>query len=57
MKKYLFKFHGTVVLNATSYDEAENLIESLNVNDYVIDEDLFETDLAEKNRENNPCLS
>jgi hypothetical protein len=44
MKKYLFTFNGTVVLNAASYDEAENLIESINVNDYVIDEDLFETD-------------
>jgi len=44
MKKYLFTFNGTVVLNATSYDEAENLIEDLKVDDYVIDEDLFETD-------------
>jgi hypothetical protein len=44
MKKYLFTFRGTVVLNATSYDEAENLIEDLKVDDYVIDEDLFETD-------------
>ena len=44
MKKYLFKFHGTVVLNATSYDDAENIIEDLKVDDYVIDEDLFETD-------------
>ena len=44
MKKYLFQFNGTVVLNATSYDEAENLIEDLKVDDYVIDEDLFETD-------------
>ena len=44
MKKYLFKFHGTVVLYATSYDEAENLIEDLKIDDYVIDEDLFETD-------------
>jgi hypothetical protein len=44
MKKYLFIFNGTVVLNAASYDEAENLIEDLKVDDYVIDEDLFETD-------------
>ena len=44
MKKYLFQFNGTVVLNATSYDEAENLIEDLKIDDYVIDEDLFETD-------------
>ena len=44
MKKYLFTFNGTVVLNATSYDEAESLIEDLKVDDYVIDEDLFETD-------------
>ena len=44
MKKYLFTFKGTVVLNATSYDEAENLIEHLKIDDYVIDEDLFVTD-------------
>ena len=44
MKKYLFTFNGTVVLNATSYDEAENLIEDLKIGDYLIDEDLFETD-------------
>jgi len=44
MNKYLFTFNGTVVLNAASYDEAENLIEDLKVDDYVIDEDLFETD-------------
>ena len=44
MKKYLFQFNGTVFLNATSYDEAENLIEDLKIDDYVIDEDLFETD-------------
>ena len=45
MKKYLFTFNGTVVLNATSYDEAENLIEDLKIDDYVVDEDLFETDV------------
>ena len=44
MKKYLFTFNGTVVLNAASYNEAENLIEDLKIDDYVIDEDLFETD-------------
>ena len=44
MKKYLFKFNGTVVLNAASYDEAENLIDDLKIDDYVIDEDLFVTD-------------
>ena len=44
MKKYLFKFNGTVVLNATSYDEAENLIENLKTDDYVIDESLYEVD-------------
>ena len=44
MKKYLFQFNGTVVLNATSYNDAENLIENLEIDDYVIDESLFETD-------------
>ena len=44
MKKYLFTFNGTVVLNATSYDDAEKLVEDLKIDDYVIDENLFETD-------------
>ena len=44
MKKYLFTFNGTVVLDAASYNEAEKLIEDLKIDDYVIDEDLFETD-------------
>ncbi len=44
MKKYLFTFNGTVVLNAKNYDEAENLIEDLKMDDYVIDEKIFETD-------------
>ena len=44
MKKYLFTFNGTVFFNATSYNEAENLIEDLKVDDYVIEEDLFVTD-------------
>ena len=44
MKKFLFQFNGTVVLNAKNYDEAESLIEDLKIDDYVCDEELFETD-------------
>ena len=44
MKKYLFQFNGTVVLNAASYDEAESLIEDLKIDDYVIDEKIDEID-------------
>ena len=44
MKKYLFTFNGTVVLDAASYNEAEKLIEDLKIDDYVCDEKIFETD-------------
>jgi hypothetical protein len=44
MKKYLFQFNGTVVLEAENYNEAENIVENLKVDDYVITENLYETD-------------
>ena len=43
-KQFLYEFNGTIMVKANDEDEAENLVTGISLNDFLIDEDLFEVD-------------
>ncbi len=43
-KRYFYEFKGNVYLEADNQDEAEDLIMGISLEDYLIDEDVFEID-------------
>jgi hypothetical protein len=43
-KRYFYQFNGTVFLEAGGQKEAEKLVMDIDLNDYIIDEDLYEID-------------
>jgi len=43
-KRFFYEFSGRIFLNAKNENEAENMITDIDLNDYVIDEDLYEID-------------
>ena len=43
-KHYLYEFNGTISVEANTEDEAEKLVTGINLNNYLIDEDLYEVD-------------
>ena len=43
-KQFLYEFNGTILVQANDEDEAENAVTGINLNQYLIDEDLYEVD-------------
>ena len=43
-KKFIYDFNGTIFIEAKNENEAEKLVTGINLNSYLIDEDLFEID-------------
>jgi hypothetical protein len=43
-KLFLYNFNGTISIQANTEDKAEKLVTGINLNDYLIDEDLYEVD-------------
>ncbi len=43
-KRFFYKFSGNVFVRANSQDEAEKLITGISLEDYLIDEDVYEID-------------
>ena len=43
-KQFLYEFNGTILVKAQNEDEAEKLVTGISLNDYLIDEDLYEID-------------
>jgi len=43
-KRYFYEFKGNVYVEAENQDEAEELIMGISLEDYLIDEDVFEID-------------
>ena len=43
-KRYFYEFKGNVLLEAENQDDAEALIMGIPLEDYLIDEDVFEID-------------
>ena len=43
-KQFIYEFNGTISVEAENEDDAEKLVTGISLNDYLIDEDLFEVD-------------
>ena len=43
-KQYFYQFQGRIYIKAKDQDQAEKLIASISIEDYLIDEDIYETD-------------
>jgi hypothetical protein len=43
-KQFLYEFNGTISVQANTEDEVENAVTGINLNDYLLDEDVFEVD-------------
>ena len=43
-KKYFYEFHGRVFIKAENQDQAEKLIVDTDLNDFILDEDLYAID-------------
>jgi hypothetical protein len=44
MKNYLYQFSGTILIKAKSHTKAAEPLNSVQLEDYIVDERLFETD-------------
>jgi len=44
MKKFLYEFNGTILLEAKNHSKASKLLDGIPVEDYIVNEQLFETD-------------
>lgn len=42
--RFIYEYNGKILVKAENEDKAEKLVTGINLNDYLIDEDLFEVD-------------
>ena len=43
-KRFIYEYNGTISIEAENEDQAEKLVTGINLNNYLIEEDLFEVD-------------